>query len=266
MSVERREPTFGDVGSTEPETSTGQQAAAPEPRAYAHPPASPQARQGSSVSWLAVFAFLLALAAGAAAGYLYWQGQLEKQASQAAMSAAEDRIAALEQKLDFSNEESNQSVEAIRAKMKWADSEIRKLWGVAYDRNRKTIDQHKKQLASLDKKLKSAASNASKAATTSAAQADSISKLQSSNEAQETRLTQAESTLQQRAKDLQNALNDLEAQALQLDQLRNGILERVKQNEEAIESITVYRKTTNRELLNIKKRLDSVQGGTKPAA
>ena len=269
MSVERREPTFGEQGAShaasEAEVNTGYSVTS-EQANYAPPPPKVAKSQGSSFSWLALFALLFAFAASGAAGYLYWQGQQDKQAAAAAMSSAEDRIAALEQKLDFSNEESSQSVEAIRAKLKWADSEIRKLWGVAYDRNRKTIDQHKKQLASLDKKLKSTASEASKAAKTSASQADSLSKLETLSADQEKRLAQAEASLQQRAKDLQSALSDVEAQALQLDQLRNGILERVKQNEESIESITVYRKTTNRELLNIKKRLDAVQAGTKPAA
>ncbi len=263
MSVERREPTFGEAGSTEPPADTGYSVTS-QSTAYSPPRTKPAKAQGSSFSWLAFFALLFALAAGSAAGYLYWQGQQDKQAAKESLTLAEDRIAALEQKLDFSNEESNQSVEAIRAKVKWADSEIRKLWGVAYDRNRKTIDQHKKKLASLEKKLKTTASEASKAAKATSTQAGSLTTLQSASDDQEKRLAQAEAGLKQRAKELQSALSDVEAQALQLDQLRNGILERVKQNEESIESITVYRKTTNRELLNIKKRLDSVQSGAKP--
>ncbi len=114
--------------------------------------------------------------------------------------------------------------------------------------------------------MKTTTSEASKAAKAASTQAGSLATLQSASDDQEKRLALAETGLKQRAKDLQGALSDVEAQALQLDQLRNGILERVKQNEESIESITVYRKTTNRELLNIKKRLDSVQSGVKPAA
>lgn len=252
---QRREPTIGGAA----EEAEQQVSAAP-----IDPPVLTQA-PSSGGGGLAVFALLLALAAGAAAGYLYWQGQQDKAAAAAALESAKDRIAKLEQKLDFSAEESSQSVEALRAKMKWADSEIRKLWGVSNDRNRKAIAAHKAQLGKLEKQLKTAADQAAKAAKTAAEQADTLTSLSAGSEAAKATLAKAEQQLQAQDKTMKTLLADTDNYAEQLDQLRSGLLERVKQNEESIDSITVYRRTTNREILNIQKRLDSLQGvGTAP--
>src|SRR5690606_25375675 len=90
-------------------------------------------RTVSTGSKLAPFAFLLAITGLGLAGYAYWQ-LLE---SQKTTEAALVRIADLESRLALTGDESEASMAALQAKLKWADSEIRKLWGVAYDTNRK---------------------------------------------------------------------------------------------------------------------------------
>lgn len=251
MSGERREPTFGG----------GNQEVAPKPhQAHERPASAPVPVASSGGSGLAWFGLLVGVAACAGAGYLYWAGQQQAVIAAAELQSAEDRIAKLEQRLDFSNEESSQSVESLRAKVKWADTEIRKLWGIAYDRNRKSIDSHKKQLSSLSKKLKATSAEATKTAKLAAAQASNISSVKSSAESSKAVAEQAQKQLLSQEKQLKNLLGDVQLQATQVDQLRNGLLERVKQNEESIDSITVYRRTTNREILSLQKRLAKLQG------
>src|SRR5690606_1560833 len=90
----------------------------------------------------AVFAFLLALVGIGTASYSVWQLQLAQQS----LSSAGDRIAELEARLNLTSTESDQSVTKILEKLDWADSEIRKLWGVSYDTNRKAIAANKSDI------------------------------------------------------------------------------------------------------------------------
>lgn len=266
MSVERREPTLGGVGGLDEAADPGPAiiseahgGTAPSPRPQ------PAAKSSGPGRGLAVFGLLIAIGAASASGFLYWQGEQQKLQAAVELEAAKDRIAKLEQKLDVNNEESSQSVAALGVQLKEANSEIRKLWGIAYDRNRKAISQHKSQIAGLGKKLKTATSDASKAAKTSAAQAATLSSLTSANEQSTASLEKAEQQLKGQAREMQKLLSQVQNQAEQVDQLRNGLLERVRQNEESIDSITVYRRTTNREILSMQKRLNAIQGGGKPA-
>jgi len=263
MSIERREPTLGG-GVEIPEPTI--QATATSPKSVTPAPLS-HPSSGSAMAW---FAFILAVLGLSTSGYLYWQGQQYRLQANTALVDADTRLARLEKRLDFTDEESSQSVEAIRVKLKWADSEIRKLWGVANDRNRKAIAAQKKQISNLNKKLATAAANAKNAITKGSGNAKLIAgvdqQLQSQLKAQAEvakTLVQAEAGLQSQGLSLERLLKDVKAQAVTLDQLQNGLLERVQMNEEALESITVYRKTTNRELLNIKKRLAGLSA--KPA-
>ena len=261
MSVERREPTLGELGEpVDPGTPLiSETHAAPSPR----PPSVQKSAAGGQ--GLAIFGLLVAIAAASASGFLYWQAEQQKQQAATELAAAKDRIAKLEQKLDVNNEESSQSVAALGAQLKEANSEIRKLWGISYDRNRKAIAQHKSQIAGLGKTIKTASSEASKAAKTAAGQAATLSTLTSASESSAASLAKAEQQLKDQSTQMQNLLSQVQTQAEQVDQLRNGLLERVRQNEESIDSITVYRRTTNREILNIQKRLNTLQGGTAPA-
>lgn len=263
MSIERREPTLGG-GVETPEPIAHEPAA--RPKRVAPRPVS-QSNSGSAMAW---FAFLLAVVGLSASGYIYWQAQQYRLQANTALIDADSRLALLEKRLDFTDEESSQSVESIRVKLKWADSEIRKLWGVANDRNRKAIAAQKNQISSLNKKLATAAANAKNATAKGSGNAKLIagldqqlqSQLKAQAEAVQT-LAQAEAGLQAQGASLDRLLKDVKAQAITLDQLKNGLLERVQMNEDALESITIYRKTTNRELLNIKKRLAGLSA--KPA-
>lgn len=255
MSSERREPTLGGVDNPAPILQ--------EPVTQSNRKAIKQTEPSGSSGFIAWFAFLLAVAALAGAGFLYWQAQQYRALADATLKDADNRLAQLESRLDFTDEESTQSVESIRVKLKWADSEIRKLWGVANDRNRKSIASHKKRLDSLTKKVATAGVNAKNAVSVS-----SVNKKQLATALQQLQQLQASSTsaeakLKIQQLSLQALVKDIKTQGINLDQLKDGVLERVQMNEEALESISVYRKTTNRELLNIKKRLDRVQA--KPA-
>lgn len=255
MSNERREPTLGGVDNPVPILQ--------EPVTQSSRRAVKRSEPSGSNGFIAWFGFLLAIAALAGAGFLYWQAQQYRAQADATLKDADNRLAQLESRLDFTDEESTQSVESIRVKLKWADSEIRKLWGVANDRNRKAIATHQQQLASLTKKVATAGANAKNGVSASSANKKQLATALQQLQQLQASSASAETKLKAQQASLQTLVKNIKTQGINLDQLKDGLLERVQMNEEALESITVYRKTTNRELLNIKKRLDRIQA--KPA-
>jgi chromosome segregation ATPase len=206
---------------------------------------------------VAGLALIVAIAATFGSGYLAWK----LQQTQTLLLSADIRLQALESRLDFSNEESSQSVEAISAKLKWADAEIRKLWGVSYDTNRKTIKANSatiktnsSQLAKIEKQAKAAA-KASKSAQTLAdthkLQLASLKKLTSDDSV---RIGEALKNLDVQRIRLQDTVDKANKANTDLARLRNDLGARVKNNEEAIEAIDAYRVRMNRELGELKKR------------
>ncbi|HLV77588.1 MAG TPA: hypothetical protein VKY53_06680 [Marinobacter sp.] len=141
---------------------------AAEPRAAkpasAPPPQEPGKTGGRGGSWL-LWALLLVLAAGAGASG-YFQDQriraLESQLEEADYWARQSKLALarFEGELSETGEslaERGASIEeqlsAATQRLDTADSEIRKLWGVANDRNRKRLDEHQSRLDTVDNKL-----------------------------------------------------------------------------------------------------------------
>ena len=202
--------------------------------------AKPQSRSAPSTSSfgsaLSLMALLVALVSATAAAYLYWQvGQ-----TQYKLAAYEQRITQMEGQLAMTGDESEASMAAVQAKLKWADSEIRKLWGVSHDRNRKAIESNTENLAAVKKSLADLSASLKK-------QADTLAKQVS-----------AQQTVVQ---ELKNAglRNTTQVQMMvdQLDQLENLQLElgkRIKNTEQAMESVDAFRRTVNRDILQLQQR------------
>ncbi|MBB5321293.1 coiled-coil domain-containing protein [Marinobacter oulmenensis] len=110
---------------------------------------------GSRLLWV-----LVVLVAGVGGAGLYWQnerinaleGQLEEadywaRQSKLALARFEGELSETGESLQERGETLNEKIAANGERLDTADEEIRKLWGVADDRNRKRLDSHK---ASLD--------------------------------------------------------------------------------------------------------------------
>ena len=187
-------------------------------------------------SKIAPLAFLLAIAAGAAAGYLGWEGfKLRNE-----LVLAADRIKILEEKLVMTDDETSASAAAMQASLKEAHSEIRKLWGVSYDTNRKGISDNKNQIASAKKQAAAAVKNAN-------AVKSEITRVESLIEAQKTSMNaveQSAATISAQAR----ALNEKNARAEQkLEELKSQI----SGIEQDIEAINGFRRSVNQQLLQL---------------
>lgn len=248
--TERREPTISSM----PIDSRDDNGRA---RAKNAPPGSPPPRNGGPPprpvsqrpvivrSKLAPVAFVLTVLVAAFAGFTYMllqqaQGDLNEAVAQ--LRSAEARVAQLEKRFELSDDESSQSLTVVQANVKENSSEIRKLWGVSYDRNRKaisTIEESLKKLqataSTLDEKLQSSVAELS-------GELRVVSELVDAQQTAISRSTQA----------VQSQESQFAEIAKKLDALDTDLRKKVLANEEAVRSIDAFRLQVNRELLQLK--------------
>lgn len=219
-------------------------------------------RVAPAKSLVAVLAFLLALASSGAAGYLYWQ----LMEAQKLLVNADTRLQELESKFAMTDDQITASAETIQAKLVWADAEIRKLWGVAYDSNRKAIAENTQEIDKIKKtiteieKLKQAIDTAKKdvdkivKAATSGLAAD-VKLLNDLVEAQQSSFASIEQNNTQFMSNLKSAQDKLS----QLESGNREIERRIKNTEQSIEAIDAFRRNVNQQLLQL--RGSSATGG-----
>lgn len=236
--MERREPTISTLSPSPEELKAKSRQAQPSKVTQRAGNSGGQQSSARPVvvksSPLTPIAFLVAFAALGLAGFSYWQ---QMQATKSRVSA-EVRIAELEGKLDLTGDESAASLTAVQAKLKWADAEIRKLWGVSHDTNRKLINTNKSKLAGLAKQLKSQEVKLSGSLNKALSSVDGVkSQMDSVNQKSSQRQTQVEIL-----SDRLTQLEDSEAA------LRSSITE----HEQAIAAIDSFRRKVNQDLLVLK--------------
>jgi len=219
------------------------------------PPRGPAAGASSSGQGLAIAALIIAVAGVGASGFLAWKWTGAEQN----LAQANERLETLEKRIAITSSESSEYVEEIQEKLAWADSEIRKLWGVSYDTNRKRITANEEGVESLKRELASVKTSASNAS-------QGLSSLRAAFEKTEQQISEVSSTIER----LQAAANSVEAQGQRLQNLREdvdqleaglgrlrGLADRVSTNEEAIKAIDSYRRSINRDILAIKEQLSA---------
>lgn len=267
--MERKEPTFSGIKPEPDEIAERQKRGSPESKPGGErpserkadagaggkrrppPPRPPSgAAPGRGVPVVAILALLVALGGVSASAYL----GLQLMETQENLVAAEGRIRDLRERLDLTSDESSETVDEIREKLDWADSEIRKLWGVAHDRNRRAIAENREQIEQLGRDLSSTTSR-------TASVDDKLGEL-------ERQVSESRSTLDERLSEVDERIGRvvdqtgrLEAISDRLSRLENQVRglrdlsNQVEANEEAIEAIDNFRRTVNRDLLEIRQQL-----------
>ncbi|BCD97561.1 hypothetical protein [Marinagarivorans cellulosilyticus] len=246
--TERREPTLSA-------SNLSDQAVLDEPQAIASKASSRKTARPAPVSQrvvevkspLAPLALVASIVSLGFVGLLFWQVTTlddERKNLIQQLGSADARIAELEQKLTVTGDASEQSLTTLGAGVKTLDadvkensSEIRKLWGVAYDRNRKAIEENKKTVETVEKavaNLKAAQQKDQKALQ--AAIADLQGELAVLSEVQESQ---------------QSALSQSRNISAQLQALKTDLSSRVNANEEAIKAIDAFRLQVNRQILQM---------------
>lgn len=253
--VERKEPTLTTSSSSSDHHEPREYRSAASPingnrRASRDEPSAPEVVTKSS-SWTGLI-LLLALAALGLAGFAF----VQLMEAQKQLISADNRLLELEKRLELTGDEANQSLTALSAKLKWADDEIRKLWGVSNDRNRKAIDANKANIDALIKELRTVKASATSAKQLADSHAKALSKLQADSSSARELAQQAVTD----AEVIQAELSAIATQAARSEKavanLQTGLVNRVKANEEAIRAIDAYRQSVNRDLQMLKQRLN----------
>ncbi|TYL47795.1 hypothetical protein [Marinomonas sp. IMCC 4694] len=98
------------------------------------------------------FLLLLLIFAAGAAGYWLWQQNVQLRNE---VYGARSEIQNLDHQLLAADVSANKQGETVEETLKKHDSEIRKLWGVSYDTNRKSIASNDSDIKELEKKMSS---------------------------------------------------------------------------------------------------------------
>lgn len=190
-----------------------------------------------------VFAIVVSLVlAVLLAGMGYWVAvQLERvyeqfERTNHQLSLLSQRVGVLEGKLDISNDSMASSEAVFRATLKEHDSEIRKLWGVSYDRNRKAIKDNEDAISVLKGTAKSIQTENKKMAETLSNVDTSVAEL-------------SKLKLSESLSSLKKGLNENSKLVEDLSQKVSPYLPKLQQYQSSIESNSKQIKELNDELL-----------------
>ena len=258
--MERREPTLSPGGASEPtDTNTRRQQSAydhddePVSRPSRKPtPASTPAYVSAApapASNLPAIALVIALAAVGGAGFLGWQlietNEMLKQ--------ADTRIQGLEQQLNLSSEESTASVGTLQVNLKKLDGETRRIAGLV-DEARKAITTNAEKTAAVGRDAANAQKLGNDAKTGIASLKQDVAANKTEADAAAAKIDGMSTSVSKQSQSLQNMKEQLDKMSLELTAL-DSLSNRLRNNEEAISAIDEYRRSTNRELLQIKQQL-----------
>jgi len=269
MSSERKEPTVSSVLHSRDQLSDSQLSSARQAASeqISGRPISPS-QSSTGFLW---FTFLMTLIAVSSTTYALWQLHY----TQTVIGEQHLRIVKLERKLTTSDDTAAQTLVSVGVKLRELDkktrvmtSEIDKLWA-ARNVNRKAIADGGKKIASLQKELKNTSSQLAKMDKKAVTISTNVSDLgRSVNDLKGLKGTF--STVDQNVSEQELLLESLRErmanQASTLKQLSSSVKTgkalakqvrsmgvRLKNTEEAMVSVEAFRRTVNRDLLQLKQ-------------
>lgn len=254
--MERREPTLstGAVSDSAEAASRRQQSPQHEqdidhPARVTRQVASAPAYAQAPTSSLPAVALIIALIAAAGAGFLGWQ----LFQAQAMLKQADMRIQGLEQQLNMTSEESSASVVTLQSNLKKIDGEVRRIVGLV-DANRKAIAANTEKVTAVGRD----AVNAQKTATEAKAANTSLKQELVANKTVAdgvvAKMDAMTADVSQQSSNVQNLKEQLNKMSLEMTAL-DSMAARIRTHDEAIAAIDDFRRSTNREILQIKQQL-----------
>ena len=173
---------------------------------------------------------------------------------QAALESASERIAVLEDRLRVTDEAMTETGQDTQEKLGFWESEVRKLWAVANERNRKWIKDNEagigrlqKSIGSLETGVRDLTSAVGRHDTAFAQQQAIIDQLAS-----------VDVQLQQMVNSQRDLMDKVNASRQEVASLQSGLASRVGDNEQAVAAIDAYRLQLNNRLAALERRLDSL--------
>lgn len=230
---------------------------------------------------------LLLVAGGGYLGYTLMQQQERLAGIQLELQQAQARVESLEVLMEVTSDSAAQSGQTLQQRLQGVDtrmterfthfdSEIAKLWTIAYQRNKPQLEKQAEQLQKLKLQLgetETAVADVRKDAGKAVAELSQLAVLKSGQVALEktvqTRLTGVEQqlgTLEQGLKqESEGRLKIQQELTQQLSSLDSGsdasaeLAQRIRQNEQAIKAIDGTRRQLSQDLLRIRQQLNNLQ-------
>jgi chromosome segregation ATPase len=192
---------------------------------------------------------VIALVAAAGAGFLGWQ----LFQAQAMLQQADTRIQGLEQQLSLTSEESSASVVTLQSNVKKMDAEVRRITALI-EVNRKAIAANTEKTTAVARD----AANAQKVGADARTAANSLKQEVAANktvaDAAAAKIDGMGSSVSQQNQNVQNLKEELDKLQLEMTAL-DSLAARMRTTEDAISSIDDFRRSTNREILQIKQQM-----------
>lgn len=254
--MERREPTLSTGATSEPAESAArrQQPAfdnddVPPSRPRKPTPHSTPAYVPAPSSSLPAIALVIALVAAGGAGFLGWQ----LFQAQEKLKQADVRIQGLEQQLSLTSEESNASVGTLQVNLKKLDGEVRRIAALT-DENRKAIAANVEKTAAVGRDAANAQKLGNEVKTGVNSLKQEVAANKTEADAAAAKVDGMSTSVSKHTQSVQNMKEQLDKMELELTAL-DSLASRIRNNEEAISAIDEYRRSTNREILQIKQQL-----------
>ncbi len=219
-------------------------------------------KTGGGVARVLLMVTLAALFLGV--GWLGWRG-VQSEANLSKLSARIQALEAdkqqLEEQLDKADAAMEQTGGTLEEKFKFFDSEIRKLWNVAYNRNRTAIAEQGEQLSALESRLKQSEQTASQ-------QAGRLRELGKELQAVGSAAERAQSQAREQLAGLAPRLAAVEEQLVTVQQLDPGLVadfqSRLQQVEQGVAAFDQQRLQLNRSLQELRMAVQQLQQGVSP--
>lgn len=255
--MERREPTLSTGAVSEPVEAPSRRQQAPlRDHDDDHEPARPTRKAASAPvyaqapsSGLPAVALVIALVAAAGAGFLGWQ----LFQAQAMLKQADARIQGLEQQLSMTSEESSASVVTLQSNLKKMDGEVRRIAGLV-ETNRKAIAANTEKTTAVGRDAANAQKTATEAKTAAASLKQELAANKTVADGAAAKIDGMAASVSQQTKSVQELNEQLNKMSLEMTAL-DSLAARLRNHDEAIEAIDDFRRSTNRELLQIKQQL-----------
>lgn len=199
---------------------------------------APESRRGGGVTWFVIVLLMLSLA-----GLAWFSWQQSQQ--QALLQKRFDTLAA---KIDSTDQSLSQSGAALSVKLSdqqkelnkhW--SEIKKLWGVANDRNKKSITSLESSVAAANQANKQLQKNLDSLQSRQARAAATLEELRSS-------VLVAGARVDEVAERVETARAGQQRLAQDVEQKLQGLESRLRASEKNMESVDAFRRQTNQTL------------------
>ena len=190
------------------------------------------------------------------AGWFIANQQQMLKEEQAKVADADSRLLRLESRLSATDSALSQEGDATKEQINLWESEIRKLWAVSNERNKKWIEDNQKAVKSLTGSINGIES-------TSRDLKAAVGRHETAFAQQQTmidNLASLELQIQQIARGQRDLVDKVNAANQAVASLRAGIAAKVDDNAEAIASMDAYRVAVNSRLADIDRRLGGPAG------